>query len=467
MEIQYRTTLTQNNVLVNGLEDTAETEFAVRMLTGAEIEGLLPCRQQILDGERSLCYEAGALRPLTEFFPGRKLEQAFMRRLLEKIAEVSARLEEYLLDTAGLLLEPGYVFADDSLETFAYLYIPGGRAEFPEAFRELAEFLLEYMDYTDRGTVLLGYGIYKRIQEGRDTVGTLLVWCRSCQEGTAGKEARTQTSAGEQPQSAKEGPMAVRGQEPGVQEMRGNSSAPLGTQGERRRGRLPARERRKISAADARTGNRRGRRKTRKYVLAVLAAVAAAILGYKRLQDFGYFAEAPEAQIVVEEGYPSPGEEPGTGGMRNIGAKAAAAAGIAAAALAGTAGVAAIRHRSSRNKKDEDTERHSGQGELTVCLYRQEESHKLVRQDNQEELPLTGESLLLGKEEGVVDHVLAEPAVSRRHARLNRRGEHWYVRDMGSTNGTWVNGRRLAAEEEALLGQGDEIELGGVRLLFL
>ena len=49
MEIQYRTTLTQNNVLVNGLEDTAETEFAVRMLTGAEIEGLLPCRQQILD----------------------------------------------------------------------------------------------------------------------------------------------------------------------------------------------------------------------------------------------------------------------------------------------------------------------------------------------------------------------------------------------------------------------------------
>ena len=90
-----------------------------------------------------------------------------------------------------------------------------------------------------------------------------------------------------------------------------------------------------------------------------------------------------------------------------------------------------------------------------------------MRQDNQEELLLTGESLLLGKEEGVVDHVLAEPAVSRRHARLNRRGEHWYVRDMGSTNGTWVNGRRLAAEEEALLGQGDEIELGGVRLLFL
>ncbi len=39
--------------------------------------------------------------------------------------------------------------------------------------------------------------------------------------------------------------------------------------------------------------------------------------------------------------------------------------------------------------------------------------------------------------------VLADRGISAQHARLVQRGGRWWVEDLGSTNGTWVNGRRV------------------------
>lgn len=55
-------------------------------------------------------------------------------------------------------------------------------------------------------------------------------------------------------------------------------------------------------------------------------------------------------------------------------------------------------------------------------------------------------------------------AASRRHAAVVRRGDDVYVRDLGSTNGTLVNGARIA--EERALEAGDRIEVGGVIVTF-
>jgi hypothetical protein len=46
------------------------------------------------------------------------------------------------------------------------------------------------------------------------------------------------------------------------------------------------------------------------------------------------------------------------------------------------------------------------------------------------------------------DCVLNDPTVSRSHARLGMRDGRWYVRDLHSSNGTWVNGRRVVEDVE-------------------
>lgn len=61
------------------------------------------------------------------------------------------------------------------------------------------------------------------------------------------------------------------------------------------------------------------------------------------------------------------------------------------------------------------------------------------------------------------DVVLSDPNVSRRHAELRRDGSRWVLVDLGSTNGTMVNGK-LVRERE--LGDGDRVSLGSSELVF-
>ncbi|HXG40418.1 MAG TPA: FHA domain-containing protein [Candidatus Limnocylindrales bacterium] len=58
--------------------------------------------------------------------------------------------------------------------------------------------------------------------------------------------------------------------------------------------------------------------------------------------------------------------------------------------------------------------------------------------------------------------VVDDPFVSAEHAALTFRGRAWYVEDLGSTNGTYVNGSLV--EGVAPLGFGDELQVGQVRL---
>jgi hypothetical protein len=60
-----------------------------------------------------------------------------------------------------------------------------------------------------------------------------------------------------------------------------------------------------------------------------------------------------------------------------------------------------------------------------------------------------------------------EAKVSRRHARIMRRNGQYFVEDLGSTNGTFINrGRRLLPGDRQPLRDGDEIIVGKTFLRF-
>ncbi len=70
---------------------------------------------------------------------------------------------------------------------------------------------------------------------------------------------------------------------------------------------------------------------------------------------------------------------------------------------------------------------------------------------------LSGDSLLIGRQEDA-DIYLESLAVSRQHARLRCHGGEYFVEDVGSSNGTFINGRRISGPTPLV--EGDALQIG-------
>ena len=80
-----------------------------------------------------------------------------------------------------------------------------------------------------------------------------------------------------------------------------------------------------------------------------------------------------------------------------------------------------------------------------------------------EAFPLERARLTVGRRPDS-DVFLDDVTVSRDHAVVVKRGEHYYLDDCGSLNGTYVNRRRIESQR---LNDGDELQIGKYKLAFL
>jgi len=86
--------------------------------------------------------------------------------------------------------------------------------------------------------------------------------------------------------------------------------------------------------------------------------------------------------------------------------------------------------------------------------------YKLVMKSGPEEnkvYPLEKEEYVIGREL-INDLIISDPEISRRHTRLFKKKEQYFLEDLGSTNGTFYSGKRITKAVQ--LKNGDSIALG-------
>lgn len=100
-----------------------------------------------------------------------------------------------------------------------------------------------------------------------------------------------------------------------------------------------------------------------------------------------------------------------------------------------------------------------GDGETTVLMQEPSKCLVLVHQKDYVRISVDGNLFYMGKGSGNNYCIHGNSAVSRKHAVITKRGSDYYLADTESTNGTFLNGRKLEEKEEALLQDGDELVL--------
>ncbi len=125
--------------------------------------------------------------------------------------------------------------------------------------------------------------------------------------------------------------------------------------------------------------------------------------------------------------------------------------------------------RGSRNQMVfEPTEIRGAETEnQTVFLGKNKEEHKMVKltymgENEGADVELVEDIYCVGSQEDA-DIVIRDKTVSRLHARINKSEGKYYIEDMNSRNGTWINGKMLHYLEKVALKNGDVVAFSDIR----
>lgn len=146
-------------------EEELDNTYQLRMIRENNIPGLLKCSVHKIDGDMKLYYEISSKQNLYVLFENRDLNLELFQAIMMGFVRVIEALKEFLLESDHLLVDPNYIYINLESKRLYFCYFPVYKKDISKAFHEFAEYLLTKIDHTDKQAVVLGYEIYKQTMD--------------------------------------------------------------------------------------------------------------------------------------------------------------------------------------------------------------------------------------------------------------------------------------------------------------
>lgn len=161
---QYKRDL-NHNYLILPLEEGAAASYQLQMITKNKIEGLLACRMKMAEEGAACYYEISSKQSLRHIFMTSEMNYRELKNLLTGIYMILQRMENYLLDSKCLVLEPEYVYMDTEQGKVWLTYLPGYEDGSFSGIKHMAEFILSKVNHKDEAAAELAYYLYQYTKE--------------------------------------------------------------------------------------------------------------------------------------------------------------------------------------------------------------------------------------------------------------------------------------------------------------
>lgn len=165
MNIEYRRDLNHNYMVLESPSEIDTGTYQVRMIISNDINGLLPCSIRGVDGKTLFCFEITSQQSLKTLYEHRGVDALLLLRLYEHIFQVLERLDQFLLNMNDIALVPELIFLDPESDEINFCFLPGYEKNIRLSLRELMEYLLPKIDHKNQDAVMAGYGLYRKITE--------------------------------------------------------------------------------------------------------------------------------------------------------------------------------------------------------------------------------------------------------------------------------------------------------------
>lgn len=425
--IEFTREMNRNYVKILPEEESKKKDYCMKMVENNPVRGLLKLTTLCVNDKVSCLYEISGRISLYEKYAGGEFSAADMEYIIGFLREIIGEMERFMLDPDGLVLDPKYIFCDIGTGEWGLVYSTCCGEGIQRGLKGLFEFILNRLDHKEQKAVLIGYALYKRVCQEELQLGQIFEPVQELTEAVK-----------------KESSQVIEYEET---------------------------ERVYDEIVPERITQERERECYRLYMAGCAAAAGGALIVF--------------AAVIIPSALRLRAENKGAGAL--LFGIVAFVFMLSAAAVSGymvlsgkrsLAGIVSeesdipysrIRLRISGHKRNEGQagrkDPKEGADDRRTVLLCGKEYARLVRLDSGNavrEYFLEDSPLCLGSG-SQADIVLEDQGISRIHARISKEGEMLFIKDMNSTNGTWVNDRRLTVYELCPVRNGDIIKLAGSR----
>ena len=420
-EIFYQRELNYNYMIVPFKEEEKET-YERRMMLDNHIDGLLPLDVRIINGELFCYYNIHSLQSIQVLFEHKLFDKQTLVQLLCGIAKVFRELGKYLLSPENLYLSPECVYMNIETGEVFLCFLPHQKSG-KETFEELAEFLINRVNHGEGGAKELAYQYYESVCMGEYDPDNLVEYVMK--EETEGLEVPYTAVAYEKVE-----------------------------------------DKEKYYFAE---DSRKNKEENSKHYTIQIASCMGIIL----LAAGCYFVLLSCPEMVSFAGWSQ--ED-----FILIGAVIMVCAVLCMVAVIRFPGNTkklpeqeydCPDQQCLENYLEEELEtREEYMGQTTVlCMDSNYGIPKLEGMDGDEKrrFILNKNPFIIGKFPQKADGILNDSRISRVHAAIREDSGYYYISDLNSTNGTYVNGNRITGTETVRLHHLDKVCMASVEMIFL
>lgn len=385
------------------VNDTGCSDYCMKMLENNDIEGFLPTRSVSVNNQLSYLYDISGNIPLEEKYSGKELSAEDIVRIAGQIREIIEVSESYMLNIDGVLFDIRYIFCGINDMSWNFVYNSSAASDARDGIKRVLEFILGKLDHKDGNAVILGYGLYKRVCHGEIPITRIFDNIEELTEDK--KDVEYELNRRQYPSVM---PESI------IQEEEKTSP-------DYKKYIIPGVA---VGVAAVILAAVLSGAAMAIVVFLICMAVLAAFLIFKMRGQFWERIVRREVDMPYEADTPQLSVS-----RQNV-----------------MAGV-------TSNIVDN----------ATVLMSMENTSlRRIVKDGPRDEYMLTQGNVSIGSGASA-DILIKDSGISRLHARLTKEGEMYFIKDMNSTNGTWVNEHRLSVYEMCPVKNGDIIRLAQSR----
>lgn len=174
IEVEYKKDLRHNYMVIEENTLQKAEPYCIKVLQQQEIEGMLPVEHRCMDNKVLFYYEITSKQSMVNLLEKTNLTRDKLKSLCISILRTIERAYEYLLTEDDFILSPEYIYLDIYKNEPSLCFLPGYAKCIKDQMNRLFEYLMNKVDYNDKEAVVLVYQLYAVSKEEGYTFSHLL-----------------------------------------------------------------------------------------------------------------------------------------------------------------------------------------------------------------------------------------------------------------------------------------------------